>query len=212
MTSLFSEERRLDILSRSLARKMLYEDTVRLPVPVLAGISGVPEDKWKKVYPDNGEFLLDLLAPGFQIISSELKRLKKEERSFLDKFEQILRILYRVERPHPEMVLLFQEIYYEEDRSLADALDKLNEEMKQLLLSVLWEQARLEGIVSPKEEKGGLILFMMTELVAVFQNQMVKYCRNHLESRRDDVFLSEDEMILRYMKPLSDQLKGLMAV
>jgi hypothetical protein len=143
---------------------------------------------------------------------SDLNLLNNDDnRSFMQKYEEILRIYYRNNRFNPELIILYQELVLEDGSQSCAKIQKAVERMKQQTVSLLRDQAYEDGILEKGSCLEQLILFSMEEIIKLYQVELIHCCRELIDSRCEDRFPSEEEMVTRFYKPIAEQLKGLVA-
>ncbi|MBF9016217.1 MULTISPECIES: hypothetical protein [unclassified Oceanispirochaeta] len=208
----FEDGREVDILVRSLARKLVREEKTELPASVLSQISGVSEELWIKTYSERRNFLNDLLTAPIQYAIRELKALEKEERNFIDKLTEVLRLIYTVNYTFPEVIILFHGIALDE---------RLNEKLKvsivmdQLIVAaieILKKQAYIEEIIEKKSTMEKLLFFLIQQMMESLQTQLFDYCDDYIENRSMASFPNEKDMVDSLMAPIVEHLEGITAV
>jgi len=211
LETFFDDERELNVLIRTLARKLLKEKKTELPVSVLAAISGVSEQRWAEVYSDSYNLIDDIIIPLLEEADHELAVLKKEERNFLDKIRHILMIIYKINSTFPELMILFHRITTEGDgRKLK--IGKYMNDLKNNAYKILLHQIHLEGIAEKDGPMEKLFIFLIEQLLMTAQNQMLEYCEEYYIHRDMSVFPCEEDWVEDLMEPITGQLEGFTAV
>jgi len=211
LKTFFDDDREVNVLVRTLARKLLQEKKMELPVSVLAGISGVSEERWNQQYSDSSAFLDDIIMPVLDEAEEELEFLGGEERNFLDKIRHILYIIYKINYTYPEIMILFHRIALDGGKIKLNTGEFMNG-VKEKTFAILLEQSRLEGITEESASMEKLLLFLIEQLLLTAQQQMFEYCEEYIGRRDMSVFPDQDEWVEDLMTPISEQLKGITAV
>jgi len=211
LKTFFEDERELNVLVRSLARKLLKEKKTELPVAVLASISGVSEERWVEVYSHSNAFLEDIIVPVLDEADQELELLGDEERNFLDKIRHLLLIIYKINYSYPEIMILFHRLGLEGKNKQLKTGDYMTE-LKQRTFKILQDQTVLEGIAERSGTMERLLLFLIEQLLMTAQNQMFDFCEQYVETRDLSVFPDDEEWAEELMAPISEQLNGITAV
>lgn len=208
----FEDGREIDILARSLSRKLLREKKTELPASVLAQISGVPEELWIKTYSDRRNFLNDLLTAPIQYVIKELKDLDRQERNFIDKLTEILRLIYDVNFTYPEVIILFHGIALDESMNKKLKITNTMDELIAVAMELLKKQAYEEKIIEKDSSMEKLLFFLIYQMMQSLQSRLFEYCDDYLEHRDLASFPNEEEMIDTLMAPILENLKGITAV
>ena len=108
--NMFSPEITSDTVCRALGEKIRYIPISGISYPV-SHLNGVTREE---------DLIQSCLIPLLETTIAELQNLQYLKISFMQKFESILRIVYRSNRNNPELILLYQEI------SCRDGGDGLN--------------------------------------------------------------------------------------
>ena len=162
----------------------------------------------------NKSLQIDLVDSLVNRAKNEISLLYRDDSRFMGKFEKILRIIYRLTRYNPELILILQNLMCENNREQSVCELKGNCSFLQLnstINGVLKEQAHKDGII---QEDGGmeqLIFFMLGEVIKRFESELIFCCQDLIENRSESGFPSEEDMIKRFYKPIADQLSSLEA-
>ncbi|MDC7232261.1 MAG: hypothetical protein PQJ58_03450 [Spirochaetales bacterium] len=208
----FSDGREVDVLVRSLARKLLREEKTELPPEILARISGVPEEKWIQTFSDRRSFLNDILSVPLQNAVDKLKRLDAEERNFIDKFSETLRLIYAINYNYPEVMLLFHGIAMDKKLDEKVRVNKAMNDLQQMAVNVLKKQAYEEEIVEKDSSMEKLLFFLVMQMLQTLQSRLFENCYEYMENGSFGEFPDEDEIVDSLMAPIQEQLKGITAV
>jgi len=211
LNSLFGNDRDIEVLSRTLARKMLLEENVDLPPAVLAEISGVSEAAWIKTYKDGKSFIFDLINEPVLEALSMLQALEVEERSFMDKLRKILSLIYTINYNYPELMVLFNKLMQEGVHESAGVLLKTAEEMHYSTSELLKKQAYEEGLLEKGSTMESLLFFLIHQILDQFQMKLLSCCEAFVKTKNHTAFPDEEEMISQFMSPICDQLEGIIA-
>ena len=209
---IIGDERDFDVLARSLARKLIREKKADLPSSVLAGICGVSEKEWDRIFSRRRNFLSDILSLPVKEAGAVLEQLDKEERNFVDKLEHILRIIFWTNITYPEITVLFKDLAnnpeIEGKIGIRDAMNSL----KFLAFDLLKNQAYEEGIIEKGSQMEKLLFFLIQQMMIGFHEELNVICDTYVESGNPAVFPDEDDFVDRYLDPIKEQLKGFTAV
>jgi hypothetical protein len=209
---IIGEERDFDVLVRSLARKLLREETAELPSSVLAGICGVSEKEWDRIFSRRRNFLSDILSLPVKESGAELEQLDKEERNFVDKLDQILRIIFWTNTTYPEIAVLFHNLVQDPEMDKKIGIQDAMDSLRNLAFDILKRQAYEEGIVEENSQMEKLLFFLIHQMMIGFHGELFQLCESYVECRNPLVFPEEDEFVDRFLDPVKDQLKGFTAV
>lgn len=212
LKTFFTDDREIDTLVRSLARKLLREDKTELPSSILAQISGVPEELWSRTFSKRRSFLNDLLSAPIQKTIKKLKILDGEERNFIDKLGEVLKLIFKINSSYPEVMILFHGIAMNEDLNKELQVSEAMDELIFLAMDILKKQAYEEDIVTKDSAMEKLLFFLIQQMMETFQRRMFDYCEDYIEDRDMAVFPDEDEMITTLMAPIIENLDGITAV
>lgn len=212
LKSFFEDGREIDILVRSLSRKLLQEKKTELPASVLAHISGVPEELWIETYSERRTFLNDLLSVPIQYIIKELKNLDKEERNFIDKLTVVLKLIYEVNFNYPELIILFHGIAMDESLNKKLSITNTMNELIVVAIEILKNQAYEEEIVEKNSAMDNLLFFLIQQMMQSLQSRLFDYCDDYIENRDRAAFPDEEEMVDTLMAPIVEHLAGITAV
>ncbi|MDC7241881.1 MAG: hypothetical protein PQJ50_16120 [Spirochaetales bacterium] len=212
LVSYFGDDRHIDVLFGSLAKKLLKEGRENIPSEVLACISGVPEEDLKRLFSGQHSIINDLMNAPVQAVLEKLRELEISESSFLDKLTGIMRLIYNINRSYPEIMILFQGF------AMNRRLDKkygINKTMEQLVLrslAILKHQAREEKIAETDSSMEMLLFFLIRQLMETMQNRVFEYCYLYIETGDVSCFPSEEDVVDSLLAPVRDQLAGLTAI
>jgi hypothetical protein len=200
IVDMFSPEITLDSLFLALNEKSLYNSTLKTPitVPLLKEASC------------QEALLHRYLTPLMATAVSELHTLKQQELSFIQKFESILRIVYRFNRNNPELILLYQEMSSGEVMDAQNTIFYFFNELHRQVQMILKLQAYNDGVIRKEGVMEELIFFILGQILQNYQIELASCCRDMMEGEADS-FPSEEDMIDRFYTPLAQQLKGMIA-
>ncbi len=212
MKELIGEERDFDVLIRSLAKKLLKEQTVELPSSVLAGICGVSEAEWNRIFSRRRNYLNDLISLPVREAGEELEQLDGEERNFVDKLEQILRIIYWVNTSYPEVMVLFTNLAHDPEQDEKLGITVAMDSLRTQAFNLLKRQAYEEDFIEADSPMESLLFFLIRQMLVGFQTDLFHLCESYVECRNPSVFPEEDDLVNQYLNPVKEQLKGFTAV
>ena len=212
LASYFGDERKVDILFSSLAKKLLREGRDHLPPQVFAKISGIPEKEWQQLFSANHSIVNDIMSAPVQATLKRLEKIERSESNFIEKLSGILSLIYSINCTYPEIMILFQG--FSLNRKL-DSKYSISGTMEKLILQsmlILRNQAREEGIVKPGSSMESLLFFLVRQLLETMQSRVFGYCEEYLETGDHSCFPPEEDVVDSLMAPVKEQLAGLTAI
>jgi hypothetical protein len=212
MDSFFHDDREVDVLVRSLARKLLRENKTDLPPAILANITGVSEDLWVKTYSQRRCFLNDIYTPMVLDAIEELDKLDQEERNFLDKLYHLLLIIYKINFKYPELVILFHSLESSDEKEESIKIKEAMEDLFQKAQWMLLNQAHIEDIVNNNSPMEKVLKFIIHQMLLSCQSQLSDFCDEYVKNGKAAVFPDKNEWVEKLMKPIVEQLEGITAI
>ncbi|OQY33383.1 MAG: hypothetical protein B6241_08145 [Spirochaetaceae bacterium 4572_59] len=153
----------------------------------------------------------DLVISLIRKTREDIRHLSEEEGSFLRKFEKILRILYRSNCCNSELIVRYQELSIHDNSEEEDRVQFEFHELVSQAKDLLKDQARRDGFMNGNKGMDQLILFMLGEVLKLYQEELLSCCRNFVEEGCNFPFPCEEDMVSHYYQPIAEQLKGLIA-